>query len=84
MSTDPLRVCAVCRCVAVGVCRRVSGGPIVWVDSADSEPCIGTAGAITWTLRVDGKLFHSGLPHKVRRWTGRCLPPECAHTAVHA
>ncbi len=36
----------------------------MWVDSADSEPCIGTAGAMTWKLRVDGKLFHSGLPHK--------------------
>lgn len=42
----------------------LKGGPIFWVDSADSEPCIGTAGAITWTLRAKGKLFHSGLPHK--------------------
>lgn len=50
--------------VAAGKLEFLKGGPIIWVDSADSEPCIGTAGAITWKLRVDGKLFHSGLPHK--------------------
>lgn len=42
----------------------LKGGPIFWVDSADSEPCVGTAGAITWTLKAEGKLFHSGLPHR--------------------
>jgi len=50
--------------VAASKLEFLKGGPIVWVDSADSEPCIGTAGAMTWKLRVDGKLFHSGLPHK--------------------
>eukprot|EP01098_Paradermamoeba_levis_P015822 TRINITY_DN8246_c0_g2_i1.p1 TRINITY_DN8246_c0_g2~~TRINITY_DN8246_c0_g2_i1.p1 ORF type:complete len:421 (-),score=115.15 TRINITY_DN8246_c0_g2_i1:291-1511(-) len=39
-------------------------GPVYWVDSADSQPCIGTASAATWHLKVSGKLFHSGLPHK--------------------
>ncbi|KAI9915102.1 hypothetical protein PsorP6_007049 [Peronosclerospora sorghi] len=38
-------------------------GPVLWVDCSDSQPCIGTAGAITWTLKTTGKLFHSGLPH---------------------
>ena len=33
-------------------------------DSADSQPCIGTAAAIQWTLKATGYLFHSGLPHK--------------------
>lgn len=42
----------------------IKRGPVFWVDSADSQPCIGTAAAIQWKLRVDGKLFHSGLPHK--------------------
>lgn len=39
-------------------------GPVVWVDCADSQPCIGTAGAITWHLTATGHRFHSGLPHK--------------------
>lgn len=58
-------------------------GPLFWVDSADSHPCMGkvdsqhcsaynsriiswtgTASAIMWTLRAEGRLFHSGLPHK--------------------
>ena len=29
---------------------------------ADTKPCIGTGGVASWTLRVTGKLFHSGLP----------------------
>jgi acetylornithine deacetylase len=37
---------------------------VIWVDSADSQPCIGTAGAMQWHLKTTGKLFHSGLPHK--------------------
>ena len=36
----------------------------MWVDCADSQPCIGTAGAITWHLTANGHRFHSGLPHK--------------------
>jgi acetylornithine deacetylase len=43
---------------------ELKAGPMFWVDSSDSQPCIGTAAAATWTLRVDGRLFHSGLPHK--------------------
>ena len=44
---------------------ELKGGPVYWVDSADSQPCVGTAAAIVWTLRAKGHLFHSGLPHKV-------------------
>jgi acetylornithine deacetylase len=36
----------------------------MWVDSADSQPCIGTAGNLQWSIRAHGKLFHSGLPHE--------------------
>lgn len=39
-------------------------GPIFWIDSADSQPCVGTAGVIQWSLKGIGKLFHSGLPHR--------------------
>ena len=42
----------------------LKGGPIFWVDCADSHPCMGTAAATMWTLRIEGRLFHSGLPHK--------------------
>ena len=48
----------------VGKLDELKNGPIFWVDSADSHPCMGTAGCTMWTLRVEGRLFHSGLPHK--------------------
>eukprot|EP00904_Undaria_pinnatifida_P004372 jgi/Undpi1/13936/HiC_scaffold_9.g03587.m1 len=41
----------------------INRGPIFWVDSADSQPCVGTVGNMQWTLKANGKLFHSGLPH---------------------
>jgi acetylornithine deacetylase len=47
-----------------GELEHCKAGPVVWVDCADSQPCIGTAGAITWDLSVKGHRFHSGLPHK--------------------
>lgn len=42
----------------------LKNGPVIWIDCADSQPCIGTAGVIPWHLNVKGHLFHSGLPHK--------------------
>jgi acetylornithine deacetylase len=44
--------------------NSLKGGPLFWIDSADSQPCIGTAGNAQWALKCKGKLFHSGLPHK--------------------
>ncbi|CAN0024982.1 unnamed protein product [Ascophyllum nodosum] len=41
----------------------INKGPIFWVDSADSQPCVGTVGNLQWTMKANGKLFHSGLPH---------------------
>eukprot|EP01095_Lingulamoeba_sp_RSL-Kostka_P003418 TRINITY_DN143_c0_g4_i1.p1 TRINITY_DN143_c0_g4~~TRINITY_DN143_c0_g4_i1.p1 ORF type:complete len:447 (-),score=183.82 TRINITY_DN143_c0_g4_i1:162-1475(-) len=41
-----------------------TASPVLWIDCADSQPCIGTGGAIPWHLKAKGKLFHSGLPHK--------------------
>ena len=40
-----------------------------WIDTADKQPCIGTGGIIPWKLRVAGKLFHSGLAHKVFQYS---------------
>lgn len=52
-------------------------GPVYWIDCADSQPCVGCAGAAMWTMKVTGKLFHSGLPHKVRVPRPRpCAPPR--------
>ena len=39
-------------------------GSVFWVDSADNQPCTGTAGAMQWNLKATGRLFHSGLPHR--------------------
>jgi len=47
-----------------GYLDSLKKGPLFWIDSADSQPCIGTAGNTQWRLKVTGKLFHSGLPHK--------------------
>ncbi|CAM9110058.1 unnamed protein product [Discosporangium mesarthrocarpum] len=41
----------------------IKNGPIFWVDSADSQPCVGTVGNMQWSIKANGKLFHSGLPH---------------------
>jgi len=46
-----------------GYLEDLKNGPLFWVDAADSQPCLGTAGTIQWELKVIGKLFHSGLPH---------------------
>eukprot|EP00933_Yihiella_yeosuensis_P036451 TRINITY_DN30202_c0_g1_i1.p1 TRINITY_DN30202_c0_g1~~TRINITY_DN30202_c0_g1_i1.p1 ORF type:complete len:543 (+),score=108.40 TRINITY_DN30202_c0_g1_i1:77-1705(+) len=51
-------------CVNTGKLDEVKAGPIYWVDSADSNPCCGTAGAMSWTLKCKGRLFHSGFPNK--------------------
>jgi len=39
-------------------------GPLFWIDSADTQPCIGTAGMMQWKMKLKGKLFHSGMPHR--------------------
>lgn len=47
-----------------GELDRCKNGPLIWMDSADFGPTMGTGGAIVWELTVNGKLFHSGFPHK--------------------
>ena len=52
------------RLMATGKMDHIKKGPVIWVDCSDSQPCIGTASSIVWFLKANGKLFHSGLPHK--------------------
>ncbi|TFJ85460.1 hypothetical protein NSK_002970 [Nannochloropsis salina CCMP1776] len=47
-----------------GALEQIKNGPLFWVDCADSQPCLGTCGMVCWKLKVHGRLFHSGLPHK--------------------
>jgi acetylornithine deacetylase len=47
-----------------GYMDACKAGPLFWIDSADSQPCVGTAGVLQWRFKFIGKLFHSGLPHK--------------------
>eukprot|EP00955_Chlamydomonas_euryale_P100313 365274-Chlamydomonas_euryale.AAC.17 len=62
--------------VKQGYMKHLLGGPLYWyalhsranvrrrIDTADSNPCIGTGGVLAWSLTARGKMFHSGLPHK--------------------
>lgn len=52
-----------------GKLDNLKNGPLYWVDTSDSQPCLGTASAAMWTLKCRGRLFHSGLPHKVHRYS---------------
>ncbi|KAI5439548.1 hypothetical protein KIW84_025082 [Lathyrus oleraceus] len=47
-----------------GLLNKLKEGPMFWIDVADKQPCIGTAGMIAWKLHVTGKPFHSGLTDK--------------------
>jgi acetylornithine deacetylase/succinyl-diaminopimelate desuccinylase-like protein len=50
--------------VASSAIDELKNGTCYWIDSADSQPCTGTAGALQWHLKATGRLFHSGLPHR--------------------
>jgi acetylornithine deacetylase len=47
-----------------GRLEHLKSGPVYWLDSADTQPSIGTGGGIGWRIDVEGKLFHSGMPDK--------------------
>jgi len=47
-----------------GELRPLKHGPVIWVDSADFGPTLGTGGSLAWEITCTGKLFHSGIPHK--------------------
>ena len=48
--------------VREGRLEHIKNGPVLWIDAADSQPCMGTAGALVWHLTVHGKKCHSGMP----------------------
>mmetsp|Transcript_14222 Transcript_14222/g.27632 ORF Transcript_14222/g.27632 Transcript_14222/m.27632 type:complete len:521 (+) Transcript_14222:279-1841(+) len=48
---------------AKGYLDNLRNGTCLWIDASDSEPCIGTAGALQWHLKATGKRFHSGFPN---------------------
>jgi len=50
--------------VAAGKLDEAKNGPVYWVDSADSQPCCGTTGMMSWSVKASGRVFHSGFPHK--------------------
>ena len=41
--------------VNAGKIDELKNGPVVWIDSADSLPCIGTAGVLQWHLKATGQ-----------------------------
>lgn len=54
----------------------LKNGAMLWVDASDSQPCMGTAGAMPWKLTVTGKRGHSGFPQNTVN------PIELAHNAL--
>jgi len=45
-----------------GFLDELKNGSMLWIDASDSQPCMGTAGALQWKLTATGKRFHSGFP----------------------
>jgi len=35
-----------------------------WIDTSESQPCLGTASSIGWSVHAQGHMGHSGVPHK--------------------
>jgi len=50
--------------VKAGKLDECKQGPVYWVDTADSQPCCGTTGMMSWSVKCCGRVFHSGFPHK--------------------
>lgn len=49
--------------VAGGHLEPLRGAPLLWLDSADFGPTIGTGGVARWRLEVKGVPGHSGMTH---------------------
>lgn len=50
--------------VAKGKIDECKKGPVYWIDTADSQPCCGTAGSLVWKITCSGRVFHSGFPDR--------------------
>jgi acetylornithine deacetylase/succinyl-diaminopimelate desuccinylase-like protein len=48
---------------ARGGLECLAGGPVIWLDSADFGPTLGTGGIAAWELVATGVPGHSGMPH---------------------
>jgi acetylornithine deacetylase/succinyl-diaminopimelate desuccinylase-like protein len=48
--------------VEQGKLATLKGEPVVWLDSADFGPTVGTAGMAMWELEAHGVTGHSGMP----------------------
>jgi len=46
-----------------GYLENLKDGWVFWIDSADKNPCVGTAGMLAWKLTAKGRQGHSGMPH---------------------
>lgn len=40
-----------------GMLDKCKEGPLYWLDTADSQPCIGTGGIAAWQLTAHGELL---------------------------
>eukprot|EP01127_Copromyxa_protea_P001312 TRINITY_DN11337_c0_g1_i1.p2 TRINITY_DN11337_c0_g1~~TRINITY_DN11337_c0_g1_i1.p2 ORF type:complete len:443 (+),score=151.53 TRINITY_DN11337_c0_g1_i1:38-1330(+) len=47
-----------------GKLSHLKNGWGYWIDTADSQPCLGTASSIGWSITADGHMGHSGVPNK--------------------
>jgi len=47
-----------------GKLNHLKKGYMYWIDASDTNPCIGTAACVSWKLKAQGLMGHSGLPHK--------------------
>jgi len=45
--------------------EELRNGPVYWCDSADSQPCLGTAGSIRWHLKVRTIAFPILFSHNI-------------------
>ena len=61
--------------VKSGKMDEMKTGTAFWIDSADSQPCTGTAGALQWHLKATGRLFH--------RYTRTSIRMSCAHMSIN-
>jgi acetylornithine deacetylase len=49
--------------VASGRLDVLRGAPLIWLDSADFGPTVGTGGVVRWRLETKGVPGHSGMTH---------------------
>jgi hypothetical protein len=74
-----------------GLLDKCKQGPLYWVDTADSEPCIGTGGIAAWQLTAHGERTGWRFLWSVERdkcaaglllGEHRCSMAACKHTLI--